>query len=116
MKRAMIVQPTTGRAEEEISQTYDDAFEVLTKKGYVVVESEEGIINSEVKHEDIYNISKSLNLLSKSDAAYFCMGWHTSPRCNVVHRVSRANGLELAYEGVSYNEQDVSSERERTHT
>lgn len=115
MKKVMIVQPTSGRTEDEINQTYDKAVDILTKQGYLVGESKGCVINSEVKHKDIYSLSKSLKELSYSDVVYFCMGWHTSPMCNIVHRVSRANGLKLAYEGVSYNEQDVSTKRERTH-
>ena len=76
MKKAMIVQPTSDRSGDEINQTYDKAVDILTKQGYLVGESEECVISSEVKHEGIYNISKYRHARDDS--------WTCRPHCIII--------------------------------
>ena len=104
--KAMLAQPMAGKTNEEIVATREKAIEVLTSKGYEVVNtlftdewySPENMEKRGVVQIPLCFLAKSLENMSLCHAAYFCKGWENARGCRIEHEAAKAYGLEIIYE------------------
>ena len=104
--KAMLSQPMGGKTNEEIIATREKAIEVLTSKGYEVVNtlftdewySHENMEKRGVVQIPLCFLAKSLENMSLCHAAYFCKGWENARGCRIEHEAAKAYGLEISYE------------------
>ncbi len=104
--KAMISQPMAGKTDQEIVETRERAIKALEKKGYTVVNTlftDEWYSPEAMKERGVENIpvcflAKSLENMSKCNAAYFCKGWRQARGCIIEHEVALAYGLDVIYE------------------
>ena len=104
--KAMLSQPMAGKTNEEIVATREKAIEVLTSKGYEVVNTlftDEWYNHENMEKRGVVQIplcflAKSLENMSLCHAAYFCKGWENARGCRIEHEAAKAYGLEIIYE------------------
>lgn len=103
---AMLSQPMAGKTEKEIIETREKALKVLQNKGYEIVNtlftdewySPENMMSRGVRQIPLCFLAKSLENMSKCDAAYFCKGWENARGCRIEHDAAVAYGLKVIYE------------------
>ena len=104
--KAMLSQPMAGKTDEEIAATRERAIAVLTDRGFKVVNTlftddwySEGAMRARgVENVPLCFLAKSLENMSKCDAAYFCKGWEAARGCRIEHEAAKAYGLTIIYE------------------
>ena len=102
----MLSQPMGGKTDEEIIATREKAIEVLTSKGYEVVNTlftDEWYNHENMEKRGVVQIplcflAKSLENMSLCHVAYFCKGWENARGCRIEHEAAKAYGLEIIYE------------------
>lgn len=104
-KIAMISQPMRGKSEEEIKAVREAAEMHLKALGYVVINSRFKT-NTSVKHEALYNLARSIAVMSLCDTVYFCDGWKDARGCIIEHSAALMYGLEMLYEEDFTNEKN----------
>lgn len=105
-QKAMLSQPMKGKTEEEIKATREKAIKVLEAKGYEIVNtlySDEWKNKVDFKKHGIVQVplcflSRSLEMMSKCNAVYFCKGWEEARGCKIEHDAAVAYGLDVIYE------------------
>lgn len=107
-KKAMISLPMAGRTTEEIIAARNEAINALESMGYEIVNTlftEEWYSPDAIKMRGVVNVplcflAKSLENMSKCDAAYFCKGWDAENvhGCKIEHEAAKAYGLKIIYE------------------
>ena len=98
-KKVMISQPMAGLDKDTIIETWELARYNLLKAGYEVVKSfvtED--ISTDIIHPAVWYLAKSIEIMSKVDAVYFCKGWENARGCKIEHEVAKNYGLEIIYE------------------
>lgn len=106
MRKAMLSQPMAGKTKEEIIQTREKAIQILTDKGFEIVNtlfmdewySKEAMTERGVVQIPLCFLAKSLENMSLCHAAYFCKGWENARGCRIEHEAAKAYGLEIIYE------------------
>lgn len=104
--KAMLSQPMAGKTEEEIVATRERAIKALEALGYEVVNTlftDEWYSDKSMKARGVENIplcflAKSLENMSKCDAAYFCRGWQNARGCQIEHEAAKKYGMKIIYE------------------
>lgn len=102
----MLSQPMKGKTEEDIKATREKAIKVLEAKGYEIVNtlfSDEWKNKVDFKKYGIVQIplcflARSLEMMSKCNAVYFCKGWKDARGCKIEHDAAVAYGLDVIYE------------------
>lgn len=99
-KKVMICQPMRGLTDDEILGKRQFTIELLTAKGYEVIDTffKDNFDLSNVKDPAIFYLSKSIEAMSTCDAAYFCEGWEYTRGCLIEHEIAEQYGLEIIYE------------------
>lgn len=101
VKYAMISQPMRGLSEEEIGQTRDAAVKNLQARGYQVLntyfDSDElpGPLGGNIP---MHFLSKSIAIMSKCEAVYFCGNWELARGCRIEHKIAEEYGLKILHE------------------
>ena len=103
MKKAMLSQPMAGKTDEEIIATRERAINVLSEKGYEIVNTlftDEWYSKEQMEARGVVQIplcflAKSLENMSLCHAAYFCKGWEKARGCRLEHEAAKAYGLEI---------------------
>lgn len=104
--KAMLSQPMAGKTNEEIIATRERAIKALEESGYEVVNTlftDEWYSTESMKERGVVQIplcflAKSLENMSKCDAAYFCKGWENARGCRIEHKAAVEYGLDIIYE------------------
>lgn len=104
--KAMLSQPMAGKTNEEIIATRERAIKALEESGYEVVNTlftDEWYRTESMKERGVVQIplcflAKSLENMSKCDAAYFCKGWENARGCRIEHKAAVEYGLDIIYE------------------
>lgn len=104
--KAMLSQPMGGKTNEEIVAARERAIEVLTSKGYEVVNTLftdewynlENMEKRGVVQIPLCFLAKSLENMSLCHVTYFCKGWESARGCRIEHEAAKAYGLEIIYE------------------
>ena len=104
--KAMLSQPMAGKTVEEIKATRERAIEVLNAKGYEIVNTlftDEWYSKDKMNERGVVTVplcflAKSLDNMSKCNAAYFCKGWEKARGCRIEHETAKAYGLTIIYE------------------
>jgi hypothetical protein len=106
MKKAMISQPMAGKTADEIATARERAIRILTKMDYEIMNtlftdewySEDAMDERGVVNKPLCFLAKSIENMSKCNAAYFCKGWETARGCRIEHDVAKAYGIEIIHE------------------
>ena len=105
--KAMISQPMAGKTDEEIIKTREAAKANLEKMGYEFVNTlftDEWYSDNSVNEYgmvvwvSLCYLAKSLDMMSRCHAVYFCKGWEQARGCRIEHDAAVAYGLEVIYE------------------
>ena len=106
-----ISQPMTGKSEEEILATRQEAIDKihqLASKDGEQVNIIDSYIDDATRNEfqgrmgdainwDIYWLSQSLQKLALADTIWLCDGWEYSKGCNVELECAISYGLDIVY-------------------
>jgi hypothetical protein len=99
MKTVMISQPMNNLSEDEILSVKQRSVNYLQSHNYHILDSYFSDLNTNnIKNVGLYYLSKSLEVMSKCDAVYFCKGWEVARGCKIEHEVAKNYGLEIIYE------------------
>ena len=110
-KNIFISQPMTGKSEEEILATRQEAIDKihqLASKDGEQVNIIDSYIDDATRNEfqgrmgdainwDIYWLSQSLQKLALADTIWLCDGWGHSKGCNVELECATQYGLDIVY-------------------
>lgn len=105
--KAMISQPMAGKTDEEIVKAREAAKANLEKMGYQFVDTlftDEWYTDPAVNERgmvvwvSLCYLAKSLDMMSRCHAVYFCKGWEQARGCRIEHDAAVAYGLEVIYE------------------
>ena len=97
----MISQPMNNLSSEKIIEVRENAIHTLETFGYDVIDNfftDEGFITEDTKHTPVAYLAKSLEVMSKCDAVYFCKGWEKARGCKIEHEIAKDYGLAIIYE------------------
>jgi hypothetical protein len=98
---AMISQPMKDLSSEKIIKIREKAIRILETFGYDVIDNfftDDGFITDDTKHTPVAYLAKSIEVMSKCDAVYFCKGWEKARGCKIEHEIAKAYSLEVIYE------------------
>lgn len=95
----MIVQPMRGLTKEEILAVRKDATNFLESLGYNVLNTyfDRDISEKEI-NAPIYLLSKAIEVMSRCDTVYFCLGWHNARGCRAEYEIAKNYGLNMIFE------------------
>lgn len=99
---AMISQPMKDLSDEDILATRETAIKVLGMLGYDVINSyftDDSFVSEDTKHVPIVYLAKSIEVMAKCNAVYFCKGWQQARGCKIEHEIAKNYGLSIIYEG-----------------
>lgn len=86
MKKLFISQPMKGKTDEEILAVREKAIKAAEKLIGEPVEVIDSFFRSApVDAKPLWFLSKSLELLSTADVAYFAPGWNDFRGCKIEH-------------------------------
>ena len=95
-QKAMISQPMNGMSRDDILAARECATAFLTERGYDVEDTfftDDGFISDDTKNVSIAYLAKSIEVMSKCDAVYFCKGWANARGCKIEHKIAEEYGL-----------------------
>ena len=110
-KNIFISQPMTGKSEEEILATRQEAIDKIhqlaSEKDIQVHIIDSYVDDATRKHFeerltddinwDIYWLSQSLQKLALADTIWLCEGWEHSKGCNIEFACAISYGLDIVY-------------------
>lgn len=99
--KIFISQPMNGLTTEQIisnrniiiskiNKVLKDDFEIIDSLLYDPVPSE-------IKHEGVYYLGKSIELMATADVAYFAEGWDKTRGCIIEETIARKYGITCIY-------------------
>ena len=97
----MISQPMTGLSSDKIIKIREKAIDILKAFNYDVIDNffiDYSFIPDDTKHIPVAYLAKSIKVMSKCDAVYFCKGWEEARGCKIEHEVAKNYGLAIIYE------------------
>lgn len=102
-----ISQPMSYKSKDEILETreriikkvkdYFQTDDLKFMKSYFEVKHPK-----KLKNEDLYFLSKSLKVLSKSDVIIMASGWENSRGCRIEYECARLYDIMVIYEDTEY--------------
>lgn len=95
MKKLFISQPVNGKTDKEVLSVRKDVKDKLGHDVYIIDSFFENIPKG-VK--PLYVLSKSIELLSEADVAYFVKGWENYRGCRIEHQCAMEYGIEIIEE------------------
>ena len=99
---AMISQPMNGISSDDILATRENAINTLEQFGYDVVDNyfadDNGLVSDDTKNIPVAYLAKSIAIMAKCNAVYFCRGWETARGCKIEHEIANSYGLAVIYE------------------
>lgn len=103
--KAMFSQPIAGKHPSEIRATREKVIETLQSLGYEVINTtvddayyQDKLSDPETVNPALCYLVKSLDNMTKCDAAFFCKGWEYSRGCKLEHDIAKAYGIKIIYE------------------
>lgn len=98
-KKLMVSIPMRGFSDEEIKTKLDRVKDTLEPQGYEIIDSFlEKDAGEDVINPPVYYLSRSLQIMSKCDAVYFCKGWNQARGCVIEYNVALQYGVEIIKE------------------
>ena len=98
---AMISQPMKDISSDDILATREKAINTLEQFGYDVVDNyfaDDGFVSDDTKNIPVAYLAKSIAIMAKCNAVYFCRGWETARGCKIEHEIANSYGLAVIYE------------------
>lgn len=97
--KVFISQPMQGRSDEDISKERSIIKSILTNKfncDITIVDS--FFKDAPVDAKPLWYLSKSIELLSIADLAYFAHGWDNARGCKIEHACAIEYGIPVMYD------------------
>ena len=100
----MISQPMNGISSDDILATREKAINTLEQFGYDVVDNyfadfpDDGFVSDDTKNIPVAYLAKSIAIMAKCNAVYFCRGCETARGCKIEHEIANSYGLAVIYE------------------
>ena len=97
----MISQPMKDISSEKNIAVREKAIHTLETFGYDVIDNfftDDSFITEDTKQTPVAYLAKSLEVMSKCDAVYFCKGWEKARGCKIEHEIAKAYDLAIIYE------------------
>ena len=98
----MISQPMKDISSDDILATREKAINTLEQFGYDVVDNyfadDNGLVSDDTKNIPVAYLAKSIAIMAKCNAVYFCRGWETARGCKIEHEIANSYGLAVIYE------------------
>ena len=102
MKKLFISQPMKGKTNEEIIATREKAIAAAEKElGEKVEVIDSFFKDAPLEKNPLWHLSKSLELLSTADVAYFAKGWEKARGCRIENACAIEYGIALVIEDYS---------------
>ena len=99
MKKLFISQPMKGKTNEEILAVRQKAIESAERElGEKVEVIDSFFQDAPADTNPLWYLSKSLELLSTADVAYFAKGWEEARGCKIENTCAIEYGIELVIE------------------
>ena len=99
MKKLFISQPMRGKTNEEILATREKAIASAEKElGEKVEVIDSFFKDAPTEANPLWFLSKSLELLSTADVAYFAKGWEEARGCRIENTCAIEYGIALVIE------------------
>ena len=99
---AMISQPMKDISSDDILATREKAINTLEQFGYDVVDNyfadDNGLVSDDTKNIPVAYLAKSIAIMAKCNAVYFCRGWETARGCKIEHEIANSGSLAVIYE------------------
>lgn len=96
--KILISQPMKGKSVDDIVKERESVKEELESDGHIVVDSIFTNTPPETNNVALYNLAKSLELMSKVDGVYFMKGWENARGCVIEHLAATKYGLWIIYQ------------------
>ena len=96
--KVFISQPMNGKTDEEILETRKRITEMLYNTYPGSVEIIDSYIDEEPGkdiNKPLWYLSKSIELLSEADTAYFAKGWGSARGCKIEYTCAEEYGLTI---------------------
>ena len=94
--KVFISQPMRGLTEEEINIKRQAITDVLTDKGYTIINSMiEDTPEMMGDNLALFYLGKSLMLMSQADIVYFAKGWQNTRGCKIERQAAEDYGLQI---------------------
>ena len=99
MKRLFISQPMNGKSNKKIKAVRERAIESAKRQlGEDVEVIDSFFVNAPHDANPLWFLSKSLELLSTADIAYFAKGWENARGCRIENQCAIEYGIETVME------------------
>lgn len=101
--KVFVSQPMKGLTEQEIKLNRAKAIENIKSICGNDVEIIDNYFDNNEK--PLFNLGKSIELLSTADIIYLCKGWNKARGCNIEYMCASDYGIKIIFEnGVILNE------------
>lgn len=101
--KVFISQPMKGLTKQEIKLNRAEAIENIKRLYGNNVEIIDNYFDNNEK--PLFNLGKSIELLSAADVIYLCKGWNKARGCNIEYMCASDYGIKIIFEnGVILNE------------
>lgn len=99
MKKLFISQPMKGKTNEEILEVRKKAIKSAERElGEKVEVIDSFFQDAPVEANPLWYLSKSIELLSTADVAYFAKGWEEARGCKIENTCAIEYGIKLVIE------------------
>lgn len=101
--KVFISQPMKGLSEKEIKAVRRKAIESIKSICGDDIEIIDNCFDNDKK--PLFNLGKSIELLSTADIIYICNGWHKARGCKIEYMCASDYGIKIIFEnGVIFSE------------
>lgn len=106
--KIFISMPMHGVPEEELRKRFGEVEDRLEAEGHDWLHASivgYDACGRDVKNMRIYNLARSMAIMSECDAVYFCKGWEKANGCMIEYAAANVYGLKVFYESAEVHDQ-----------
>ena len=104
MRKVFISQPMKGKSDGEIKAVRENLIKKIKERFGEVEIMDTYLENAPYDARPLWYLTKSLEILSRSDIAYFAKDFDKNRGCTIEHLCAREYGITIVYEEVREND------------